>query len=171
MRSGACQLFSVGRQQEWILTCVKYWFEGLNVSGHPWDPVDSHFIDPPLLHFLNALADNVRHLGALAPANTTSSCIHFPTTQVCDLVFNVLWPLCSQRMAAETVHALCHHINFDSKHSALLFGWRPLQAEVPAGKLHGELHFDLDRKNKWSWSPSETTRKRVRWLSLMLVSI
>uniref|UniRef100_A0A3Q2CD78 Uncharacterized protein n=1 Tax=Cyprinodon variegatus TaxID=28743 RepID=A0A3Q2CD78_CYPVA len=41
---------------EWIFTCVE-------------NPVDSHFVDPPLLHLLNALTDDVRHLGALAPVD------------------------------------------------------------------------------------------------------
>uniref|UniRef100_A0A8C7MIT8 Uncharacterized protein n=1 Tax=Oncorhynchus kisutch TaxID=8019 RepID=A0A8C7MIT8_ONCKI len=50
-----------------FLTGVECCFEGLDVSGHPGDPVDSHLIDPPLLHLFNALADYVRHLGALAP--------------------------------------------------------------------------------------------------------
>uniref|UniRef100_A0A8D3BDS3 Uncharacterized protein n=1 Tax=Scophthalmus maximus TaxID=52904 RepID=A0A8D3BDS3_SCOMX len=55
-----------------ILTGVKRCFEGLDVSGHARDPVDSHFVDPPLLHLLNALTDYVRHLGALTPADTNS---------------------------------------------------------------------------------------------------
>ena len=38
---------------------------------------------------------------------------------------------------------LCHHADFDSKHPALLLGGRSLQAQVAAGELHGELHFDL----------------------------
>ena len=54
------------------LTAVKCSFEGLDISGHAWDPVDSHFVDSPLLHFLDALADNVRHLGALTPARDTA---------------------------------------------------------------------------------------------------
>lgn len=45
---------------------------------------------------------------------------------------------------------LCHHVDFDSKHPALLFGRRPLQAEVPTCKLHGELHFDLTTDEKHS---------------------
>uniref|UniRef100_A0A4W5JTP3 Uncharacterized protein n=1 Tax=Hucho hucho TaxID=62062 RepID=A0A4W5JTP3_9TELE len=50
-----------------FLTGVERCFEGLDVGGHPGDPVDSHLVDCPLLHLLNALADYVRHLGALAP--------------------------------------------------------------------------------------------------------
>lgn len=58
------------------LTGVECCFEGLDISGHPGDPVDSHFVDPPLLHFLNALADDVRHLGALAPEDVNRKCTH-----------------------------------------------------------------------------------------------
>uniref|UniRef100_A0A8C2KXZ5 Uncharacterized protein n=1 Tax=Cyprinus carpio TaxID=7962 RepID=A0A8C2KXZ5_CYPCA len=40
-------------------------FEGLDVCGHSRDPVNAHFINPSLLHLLNALPHNVRHLGIL----------------------------------------------------------------------------------------------------------
>lgn len=49
------------------LTGVKRSFEGLDVCGHSRDPVNAHFINPSLLHLLNALPHNVRHLGAFTP--------------------------------------------------------------------------------------------------------
>lgn len=44
-------------------------------------------------------------------------------------------------------YVLCHHVDFDSKHPTLFFRRRPLQAEVAAGELHGEFHFELMTKN------------------------
>lgn len=57
-----------GRVIGWkALTDVKSGFERLDVCGHSWDSVNAHFINPSLLHLLNALTHDVRHLGALAP--------------------------------------------------------------------------------------------------------
>uniref|UniRef100_A0A3B4Y8R6 Uncharacterized protein n=1 Tax=Seriola lalandi dorsalis TaxID=1841481 RepID=A0A3B4Y8R6_SERLL len=46
---------------------------GRSLTGVECYPVDSYFVNPPLLHFLNALTDYVRHLGAFTPADTNSS--------------------------------------------------------------------------------------------------
>lgn len=48
-------------------------------------------------------------------------------------------------------HLLCHHADFDTKDTGLLFGWGPLQAHVPACELHGEFHLDLWETGGESW--------------------
>lgn len=47
-----------------------------------------------------------------------------------------------RRQFTET-HVLCHHVDFDAKHSTLFLRRRSLQAEVSSRELHRELHFDL----------------------------
>uniref|UniRef100_A0A4W3JAH0 Uncharacterized protein n=1 Tax=Callorhinchus milii TaxID=7868 RepID=A0A4W3JAH0_CALMI len=49
------------------LTHVEGRFQSLDVGGHTRDPVDSHLLDPSLLHLLDTLPHEVRHLGALPP--------------------------------------------------------------------------------------------------------
>lgn len=40
-------------------------------------------------------------------------------------------------------HLLSHHADLHTEDAGLLFGWRPLQAHISAGELHGKFHFDL----------------------------
>uniref|UniRef100_A0A667ZJ52 Uncharacterized protein n=1 Tax=Myripristis murdjan TaxID=586833 RepID=A0A667ZJ52_9TELE len=44
---------------------------------------DSYFVDSPLLYFFNALADYVRHLGALAPVEEI--------TREISVTFLIMW--------------------------------------------------------------------------------
>uniref|UniRef100_A0A8D0F662 Uncharacterized protein n=1 Tax=Strix occidentalis caurina TaxID=311401 RepID=A0A8D0F662_STROC len=69
--TGSTALFSQPSLR--TLTCIEDSFQCLDVSGDARDPVDANFFDAPLLHLLDALAHDVRHLGALAPASESGT--------------------------------------------------------------------------------------------------
>lgn len=133
-----CLMAGDGQWQS--LTRIKDSLQCLDVCGDARDPVDADLLNASLLHLLDALAHNVRHLGALTPGSesrgVSSNCWTppAPRSQI---------PQGQGQQPPAAPHALCHDADFDSKDSGLLFGRGPLQAHVSACELHGELHLDL----------------------------
>uniref|UniRef100_A0A8V1APX3 Uncharacterized protein n=1 Tax=Gallus gallus TaxID=9031 RepID=A0A8V1APX3_CHICK len=66
-----CLMAGDGQWQS--LTRIKDSLQCLDVCGDARDPVDADLLNASLLHLLDALAHNVRHLGALTPAASSHS--------------------------------------------------------------------------------------------------
>lgn len=145
------------RWTEQSLTCIKDSLQCLDVCGDTRDPVDADLLNASLLHLLDALAHNVRHLGALAPGSerrgVSSNCWTPPAP--CSQI-----PQGVGQQPPTAPHTLCHNADFDPEDSSLLFRWGPFEAHVSACELHGELHLDLQEMPRLSslyptaWTPA-----------------